>query len=283
MKLYTDNSWITEELDDLSYLHVFDYKRFDFVNNIHDANVILQTDFNRVSNFGGKKVLICMEPRTPLGYKSYDLVISTHKNYPELDNILYYPFMFFYLNTHKYMDYILNRQIYFKIENKKKFCIFINSNNNAHQRIDFCRRLMNYKKVDCYAGILKNCEGFAPRYWTHEFLNLIRQYKFMICFENSDVDGYVTEKPANAYLGDTIPIYWGNKKALNFLNKECMVSLEEYNEECINNAIQEIIKLDNDNDLYIQKINQPLLINNQIPDEFSLMNIREKVFRRLAH
>lgn len=282
MRLYVDNSWITEELDDLSYLHLFDHRKFDFVNDINNANVLLQTDFNYIRNFNGKKVLICMEPRIPRDYEKYDLVISTHKNYPNMSNILYIPFMFFYLYTHKYTDYILNRRIYFNPENKKKFCIFINSNNNAWQRIDFCSKLMSYKKVDCYAGVLKNCEGFTPRYWTHEFLNLVRQYKFMICFENSDVDGYITEKPANAYLGDTVPIYWGNRNSNKILNVNSLVYLEEYNESCIIKALQEIVYLDNNDEAYKNKIAEPLFLNNQIPEEFELKVLKNIVCEKLS-
>jgi hypothetical protein len=281
MKLYVVYSWMTEELDDLGYLHLFDCKKFDFIRNINEANVIIQTNFNNFLDINTKKVLFVMEPDTPGMYGKYNVVVSTHTNYPDMSNVIYYPFFFFYLHSHKYLDYILNRRIYFNPENKKKFCIFINSNTRAWQRIDFAKRLMEYKQVDCYAGPLQNQPKFEARYWTHDFLNLIRQYKFMICFENSDVDGYITEKLANAYLGDTVPIYWGNSNATKFINKKAIVNLEVYNEENINRCLQEIISLDKDDSLYLDKIRKPLLIDNKVPEEFQLHRMREKLNQKI--
>ncbi|KAH9255344.1 hypothetical protein BASA81_006796 [Batrachochytrium salamandrivorans] len=39
-------------------------------------------------------------------------------------------------------------------------------------------------------------------------------YKFSICFENSNVDGYVSEKVVNPYVGGSIPVYWGGGREL---------------------------------------------------------------------
>lgn len=37
-------------------------------------------------------------------------------------------------------------------------------------------------------------------------------YKFAICFENRDVDGYASEKLVSAYISQSVPIYWGAGK-----------------------------------------------------------------------
>jgi hypothetical protein len=222
-----------------------------------------------------------MEPITPRNYIEYDIVISTHLKYPNLDKIIYYPYIFYHINSFKRIEYILNRNLYFNFQNKKKFCLFVASNEKAWQRIDFFKRLSKYKKVDSAGRILTNCERIIHPHWSDEFLSIIREYKFIICFENSDTEGYGTEKISNAYLGDTIPIYWGNKKFYEFLNKKSMVLLEEYNEENINKAIEEIKKLDNDDDLYLQKIKEPLFKNNKIPEEFNIENIQCKIFEKI--
>lgn len=280
MKLYIDNSWIKNEFNDLRHLHIFDFEKLSLTENLNEAGIILQDYFKEFSNFKGKKVLVCMEPGVHKDYHRYDLVISTHKEYPVLDNIIYYPFMFFYLNSHKYLNYILNRHITGPVY-ERKFCCFITSNETVWQRIDFCRKLMQYKKVDCYGKVLRNCPEIKDDWWEPTFLNLVRQYKFMICFENSDKDGYITEKVANAYLGDTIPIYWGNKNACEYLNKKSMVLLEDYKESDINNALSEIILLDNDNEAYMAKIMEPLLKDNKVPEEFNLDKLRKEVYSRL--
>jgi hypothetical protein len=276
-----DKCWITEEQYDLCNLHMFDFKIFDYVNNINEADIIVQTDFNSFKNQKGKKILINMEPRTPCDYNSYDLIISTHLNYPDISKVIYYPLSIYHLYSFKYTYYIVNRPLYFKMENKKKFCLFIASNGNAWQRIDFFKRLSGYKYIDSRGGVLTNCDKVVHRHWEPEFLDIIREYKFMICFENSNPEGYATEKISNAYLGDTIPIYWGSKKFYEYLNKNSMVLLEEYNEENIKRAIEEIIELDNNDELYLQKIKEPLFKNNKIPEEFKLETIRNKILQRI--
>jgi hypothetical protein len=41
--------------------------------------------------------------------------------------------------------------------------------------------------------------------------------------------------------------------------------------------------LDNDNDKYIEMFNEPLVLNNKIPDEISISGIREKVIKVLEY
>jgi hypothetical protein len=41
--------------------------------------------------------------------------------------------------------------------------------------------------------------------------------------ENCDVDGYFTEKIFNPLIANCIPIYWGNKKIFNFINKKSYI------------------------------------------------------------
>ena len=44
-------------------------------------------------------------------------------------------------------------------------------------------------------------------------LKIISNHKFNIAFENSSYPGYVTEKITDAFIANTIPIYWGDKKS----------------------------------------------------------------------
>jgi hypothetical protein len=283
MKLFMEKCWITEEQDDLCNLHMFDFKIFDYVNNQNEADIIVQTDFNQFRCHKGKKILINMEPRTPHNYNSYDLIISTHLNYPDISKVIYYPLAIHHLYSFRYIHYILNRPVFFKYENKKKFCLFVASNGNAWQRLDFFKKLSQYKHIDSRGNMLNNCEKVTPRHWEPEFLDVIRQYKFMICFENSNPDGYATEKISNAYLGDTVPIYWGSQKFYSYLNRKSTVLIEDYNEENTNRAIQEIIELDNNDELYLKKIREPLFLDNKIPEEFNLKNIRESIQKRIIN
>ena len=54
--------------------------------------------------------------------------------------------------------------------------------------------------------------------WHDEAVDMFRDYKFCFAFENSDVDGYVSEKIANAMLADCVPIYAGSAAAGKMFN-----------------------------------------------------------------
>ena len=283
MQLYVSKSWITDEFPDLRYFHPF--TDFQKENDINFSEIILQTVHDsyipRVKE-NQKKILYHFEPhyRTPYWWKDCDLVISTHT---ELDingfkgKVLYYPFAFFYLNSHNYIPRLLSRPFQ-NIEFKhKKFCIFINSNQSAPERIDFCQRLMKYKHVDCAGGALNNCERIKEPYYSKEFLEKISEYKFMISFENSNTKGYFTEKPINAYLGNTIPIYWCNSEAQKYFNEKSMVLIPEYTESNIQKALQKIIELDTNDELYKMTLKESLFVDNEIPKEFKLYYIKEAI------
>ena len=41
--------------------------------------------------------------------------------------------------------------------------------------------------------------------------------------ENSNVAGYVTEKIANAFMGSTVPIYYGTRDIFKLFNKDAFI------------------------------------------------------------
>ena len=38
----------------------------------------------------------------------------------------------------------------------------------------------------------------------------LNKYRFTLTFENSSTEGYATEKIMDAFLGRTVPLYWGD-------------------------------------------------------------------------
>lgn len=166
------------------------------------------------------------------------------------------------------------------LKNNKKFCLFCVSNGACEPRNNFFTELCKYKKVDSCGKHLNNMDGFVSPgdHGSKEYLDFISSYKFMICFENGTSDYYFTEKLLNAYINNTIPIYWGCPQVPEFLNMEAIFYLKpNYTNEDVYNLISEIIKVDNDDNLYKEKFEQPLFINNKLPDLFSLEKIKENV------
>ena len=82
-------------------------------------------------------------------------------------------------------------------------------------------------------------------------LEFCRGYKFNIAFENSAHDGYTTEKIMEAYAAESVPIYFGNPTIETDFRLESMVRVKD--ESDIERAVEEVIRLDNDDAAYLAK------------------------------
>ncbi|MEJ8621317.1 glycosyltransferase family 10 domain-containing protein [Helicobacter pylori] len=107
---------------------------------------------------------------------------------------------------------------------KRGFASFVASNANAPQRNAFCDALNAIEPVTG-GGAVRNTLGYKVENKS-EFLS---QYKFNLCFENSQGYGYVTEKILDAYFSHTIPIYWGSPSVAKDFNPKSFVNVHDFN------------------------------------------------------
>ena len=83
---------------------------------------------------------------------------------------------------------------------RKKFCAAVISNCGPKFRMNFISKLNKYKKVDM-RGICNN--SFKER--VKDKIKFLSDYKFSIAMENSEGNGYVSEKLADSFRAGTIP------------------------------------------------------------------------------
>ncbi|UOR38457.1 glycosyltransferase family 10 [Helicobacter pylori] len=107
---------------------------------------------------------------------------------------------------------------------KRGFASFVASNANAPIRNAFYDALNAIEPV-AGGGSVKNTLGYKVKN-KNEFLS---QYKFNLCFENSQGYGYVTEKILDAYFSHTIPIYWGSPSVAKDFNPKSFVNVHDFN------------------------------------------------------
>jgi hypothetical protein len=144
---------------------------------------------------------------------------------------------------------------------KDKFCCMVVSNGKAKERIEFFNRLSKYKRVDSGGRHLNNMGGAID-----DKRKFVRDYKFVISFENSAHPGYTTEKLIEPMLVNSIPIYWGNAVVDNDFNVNSFINITDTNS--FDEAIEKIIELDKDDQKYFAMATLPWFINNQMPVEF---------------
>ena len=159
-------------------------------------------------------------------------------------------------------DYVEN------VFNKKnKFCSTVFSNGNkrrAGARIDFFLKLNDKKTIDSGGRFMNNIGGSLP-IGGRPKRAFNEAYKFHMCFENKEMDGYTTEKIVDAMWPQCIPIYWGNRRVNEEFNTKSMLCRYDYSSD--DDFINRILEVDNDDDLYRSILKEPFFHNNK-PNEF---------------
>ena len=144
-----------------------------------------------------------------------------------------------------------------------KFCSFVVRNPNCQRRNEFFHKLSSrYKQVDSGGPLFNNIGrvldyGDAAMKAKNEWLS---DYRYNICFENSSYPGYATEKLYEAYIGGTIPIYWGSPTIEVDFNPKAFLNWYDYGSD--DALIDAIIELEYNNDKYQEMYLQPLFVKN---------------------
>ncbi|WP_147381213.1 glycosyltransferase family 10 domain-containing protein [Parabacteroides sp. AM08-6] len=171
------------------------------------------------------------------------------------DRSFRYPEYLLYEGYNKLMD---KEKTIDKLLSNRKFCNFVYSNSKyaIPLREKFFHQLSKYKKVDSGGRLLNNVGGPVQNK-----LDFIKDYKFTIAFENSSLSGYTTEKLMEPMVVNSLPIYWGNPNVHLDFNVASIINLQSFSS--FEEAIEEIVRLDNDDDAYLQKLSQPWLTQDQ--------------------
>ena len=87
-------------------------------------------------------------------------------------------------------------------------------------RINFINELSKYKNVDM-GGKYKNNVGKI-----NDKILFLSSYKFSIAMENTEGDGYISEKIIDSFLSGTIPIYYGSYMVEEFINPKSFILIK---------------------------------------------------------
>ena len=279
MKIYFKNFW--DKNNNINkfkfWKHFFSNLNYEYTDDLNEANIVLYSVFNNnkhIDIFENKiNIFITFEPlHIDSEYFHINLSFTNNSNILDNNNILCPPQMLLsiYNNEIPRSFFLKNRP--YKINIPKKFCCFI-TRVEKPERINFFNELSKYKQVDSYGECLNNT-GIYASHNSYEFEKLVSQYKFIITFENCQKNMYITEKILHGYYSLSIPIYWGSKNIHKFYNPKSFINIDDYNHDNVNKAIQQIIKIDNDDKLYLDTVNQPVF-NLDIDNYFN--SIKNKI------
>lgn len=144
---------------------------------------------------------------------------------------------------------------------KSGSCVFIASNPNAAERITFATKLMVRMPLDCPGSVLNNIK-FPGDFRMKDNVSIVSRYKFFIAYENDSVPGYCTEKIWWAFLGRSIPIYWGDPDIYEDLREGSFINRMDFSsdDECID-YVEFLSQCDEE---YLKILNAPKVKNHSL-------------------
>lgn len=261
----------------------------NLLENYYDIEISDDPEILFYSNFGVehlkykcKKIFYSGENKSPNYFfcdYSFSFEDSDEKNF-FLPHFIEFEYFFDFKNDVK------NEEIEaYKNSKKEKFCSFMASNYKAKERINFVKKLMKRTKVDCLGPVLYNMGvsdniGKVDRSggyidWRKEKFEIIKKYKFTIAFENEQAYNYVTEKIYQPFIVGSIPIYWGAPNVDTLFNPKCFVNVNNFSS--YEEAIDEIIKIDGDEEYYKTFFEEPIILPDSKLIDVSEANILERI------
>ena len=152
------------------------------------------------------------------------------------------------------------------VHKKRNFCIFTSHMNEPRNSI------YNYFKknfiIDGYGSY------FDKKIKNHNFTSIkkkeiMQNYAFNLCPENSLFPGYYTEKIPESFLGKCLPISWADQNVSVDFNPKAFINLLNYS----NNNYKEVCNLLKD-DFFLKKFtNEPLLLKSiNLNNEMTFVN-----------
>jgi hypothetical protein len=236
--------------------------------SFYESELLLENIFMTKTYIDDKKwkytFLFSGESRMLKHYPLYSCVLFGIHNQ---GNVINCPLHVLYLHSSNLIPQIENKPSSIKVP-PKGVCAII-SNPNGPVRNKFLSVLEAYMPVD-YAGKYKtNVPIVSAPYNSKEFIDFVKQYKFIVSMENSALETYVTEKITHGMIASTIPIYWGTQCAKEFFNEKRFIQLQNDSDDEIHSVIQRIMYLTHNEHAYLEMVKQhnfagesPILVRN---------------------
>ena len=93
-------------------------------------------------------------------------------------------------------------------------------------------------------------------------ISFLSNYKFSIAMENSNGDGYSSEKIIDSFISGTIPIYYGDYMVDEYINPKSFILIKGPFD--FEKKIEYIKKIDNNDKLYKRIMKEKVFINEKL-------------------
>lgn len=208
------------------------------------------------------RILFSQENYKP-DFNLYDYVISSFFDFKYQDRYFYLPPNLMFPKTRYIYDLSLKKHLNLSNiwKEKKEFCSYVVSNSAfaRQERTDIFYKMCEYKKVNSGGRYLNNI-GEA----VENKLLFNKQHKFSIAFENNMY--YTTEKIAEAFAAQTVPIYWGNPAIVKEFNEKAFVNCHKYKN--FDEVVRKVEEIDKNDELYLEMLRTEAWSNPKASAEY---------------
>lgn len=155
--------------------------------------------------------------------------------------------------------------------------VVISSHDDWGTRTAICKDIQDIMHIT-YAGKWRNNTSELKEKFNDDKNIFMKHFKFNICAENVDADGYCTEKIFDSFKAGTVPIYHGdlNNPEPDIINKDAVIfwNYDTDNED----NIKIVRRLNSDDAFYDKFVNQSKLKDNAAEEIYDRMNALKKKF-----
>jgi len=200
------------------------------ISSLDDSDILVESIFDKSALYMKTwkySILFSGESRIYSNTKEYSIVLYGQRNH---NNIVNCPLFIPYIYCNNFVSRLQASESNPRIAKNKVLAIISNPNGDIRNKI---LDILESNEIEIvYAGNYKNNIGnqLKDYYNTKEFLEYVSQFKFVLAMENSREDTYITEKICHGLLADTVPIYWGSKRVVDYFNPERFINIETFDD-----------------------------------------------------
>jgi hypothetical protein len=193
------------------------------------------------------------------------------------------------------LSWLTEKRNFNLIKNRNtRFCSITQASNNEFRGLIF-DKLNEYKEVTSSGPWRQNIdpsEELNKYQWMNsvyigrndgltyrEKINFFNKFKFNISIHYTNTDYILQEKIFHSYFSGAIPIFFGNRFILEEgFNPNSFINLHDYSN--LDDFLELIKEIDNNEELWKKYIEEPIYLDNKLPEYFDFdytLNFLEKI------
>lgn len=247
---------------------IYPNKKIEVSTDLFKCDIIIGSLFKSKQKeyfiYSAYKIFICGEPRRDLKQFNYDFYINTIFDGINSDkNYLYIPQ--YSMAIYELKRYSLQTHI---TKTNRKYCAYMYSHCCKHREHIF-KELNKYNHIDaigmccsefdkhgkCIKSNINNRLIYTnDNTYLDEAIDKYSDYKFVLAVENTDSNGYITEKILLPILAGAIPIYWGTSYVKICIPQKAYIYINDY--KSLHDCYNHINDINNNESLYNQYIQE---------------------------